>query len=262
MSSRENQRTSSSSVVSMTISSVSASPDAADHQRGWKRPGLRRKITHGADADARLLEGLAADRILDRFAGLEESREARIGPGLKPRLPAEQALLAPRDQHDHDGIGAGKMLRFASRAIAAEARMRHHGAGAAIGAEAVARMPVQHRFGHGQKAKLAFGNEARHGDGAQIRYDEGRVVAKEVGCLRRSRRWRPRGDRPGCRGKPAPRGLGGRSRTEVGNRQVPGCPQRGSARRPPPERRRRRDLAYGVRALPGPARRCGGRGNS
>ena len=89
-----------------------------------------------------LLADLAPHRLLDRLAGLDEAGEARIHALRKARLAAEQAALAVERQHDDDRIGAREMLRLAGVAFAPPAGGGDPRRRAAIGAEAVARVPV------------------------------------------------------------------------------------------------------------------------
>src|SRR3546814_13311248 len=50
-------------------------PDASNHQRGWKGPGLARNITHAVDATTRLLPQLPRPRFLDRLSWHAEPRQ-------------------------------------------------------------------------------------------------------------------------------------------------------------------------------------------
>src|SRR5271166_3962590 len=120
--------------------------EAANHQRGWKRPGLRGEVAHRVAFDAGLLENLAPDRRLDRLAGLHESRQRRIHAFRKAWLTSEQAGVAVDREHDHDGIRARKVMHLADRAFAAPAGRRDHGFSAAVRAEAAPCMPVHERF--------------------------------------------------------------------------------------------------------------------
>src|SRR4051812_36232038 len=96
----------------------------ADHQRSRERPGLRGVVRALADANAGFLEYFAPHGVLERFAGLDEAgerREALLGPG---GLPAEQARIAVRDDHDHRGIDAREVLDLAIGVRAARAMAR------------------------------------------------------------------------------------------------------------------------------------------
>ena len=117
-SSRSNQRASSSSVRSTTISFESASAWQPIISDVGKRPGLRREIGDAAAHDARLLAHLAPHRLLDGLARLDEAREARPHGGGEAAGAAEHAAIARDRQHDDDRIGARKMLGLAGRAIA------------------------------------------------------------------------------------------------------------------------------------------------
>jgi hypothetical protein len=48
----------------------------ADHQRGRKRPGLRGEIDHAAADNAGLFASFPMHCVFDRFARLDETREA------------------------------------------------------------------------------------------------------------------------------------------------------------------------------------------
>ena len=72
------------------------------------------------------------------------------------------------DQHDHHRVGARKVLGLAARAVALPAAFLHPGAGAAIGAEAVALMPAYHRFRHRDRGELLGRSEALHRHAAQF----------------------------------------------------------------------------------------------
>src|SRR4051794_30589070 len=154
--------------------------EAADHQRGREGPGLRGEVAHLADRHARLLLGLAANRVLDRLAGLDEAGEARIGVRHEAGLAAEKAALAAVHQHDGDGVRARKVLRLAGGAIAAKAGAGEDGRRAAVRAEAVARMPEQQRLGLRQNAELVRRHEALHRDRAQVDGAKGGVLLEGV----------------------------------------------------------------------------------
>ena len=248
---------------SMTIVVGQRLGDAADHQRGGKGPGLRRGVGR------RRRRGRPPPRRSRGARHPRRSRPARGSPqgtnrclGEEPRLAARAGSLPPRDhEHDHDRIGAREMLRPAgwqSRLKPACAACVRR---SALGAEAVAPVPVEERFRHGQKAELAPpGREPRHGDGAQIRHAEGRIVPEEVGSLAAGRAWRGRGDRRACRGRPARRVASStRQVARGGSRRVPGSPRlqdRDVAREEDRARRRgssacrveRRGIAFGAMA--------------
>ena len=56
--------------------------------------GCEERYCTTLELDADLLEDLAAQRLLQRLAGLHEARERRVHAGRKPRRAAEQAALA------------------------------------------------------------------------------------------------------------------------------------------------------------------------
>src|SRR5262249_60069920 len=124
---------------------------AADNQRQGKGPGLRGEMGDAAARDAGLLLPLAPYRLLDVLARFDEAGEARPhGRGEARRAP-EQAMLALHRQHDDDRIGARKMLGPARRTLALPAALDRVGRGAAVGAEAMARVPGEQRLRLGDR---------------------------------------------------------------------------------------------------------------
>jgi hypothetical protein len=149
---------------------------AADHQGGRKRPGLGGKIIHPPADDANLLADFAADRILERLAGLHKPGETGPHGVGKSARAAEHAIAAIDRQHDDDGIGAGKMRGRAGRAIAPPAALGWLSGGAAVGAKPVARVPMQQRLGLGERGQMIGGDQSLHGNGAQI--DDHEIMAR------------------------------------------------------------------------------------
>src|SRR5207245_613001 len=115
-----------------------------------------------------LFEDLTAYRVLDRLGGLDETGKAGIHARRKLLLAAEQAFVAGGDMHDHDRIGAGKMLDLAGRAFALPAAFLHRAARAAIGAIAVALVPAHHRLRHRDRRELLWRDRALHRHAAQL----------------------------------------------------------------------------------------------
>ena len=89
---------------------------------------------------------------------------------------AEQAAVAAHRQHDDDRVGAREMLDLAGRAGPLPAAFDEVGRRAAIGAEPVPRVPVQHRLGFGERRQMLGRHQPLHGDRAQI--DDVQVVAR------------------------------------------------------------------------------------
>ena len=141
---------------------------ASDHQRRRIGPGLRHVIIHvgAANPDSSKISRRTASSMVSA-ASTNPARQEYI-PGRKLLLPAQQAFVARGHQHDHDGIGARKMLGLAVRAIALPAALRHRRAGAAIGAKTVALMPAHHRFRHRDRRKLVGRHHALHRHAAQF----------------------------------------------------------------------------------------------
>src|SRR5262249_53241273 len=110
----------------------------------------------------------------------------------KTRRSPEQATVIVARQHDHDRIGAGKMLGLASGAVAPPASADKFRRKAAIRAKAVARMPVQHGFSLGNRRKVIGGDKALHRDRAQISYVEIITGLEGLCSLRREPMTKPR----------------------------------------------------------------------
>ena len=147
------------------------------HQARRKRPRLRGQVAHAPAADARLLADLAAHGLLRGLARLDEAGEAGEPGARAPPVAAEQGPLAADREHDHDGIGAREVRRPARRALPFPAGRRHPGRRSALGAEAMAGVPVEQRAGLGEDRRLAGGD--RRGEGAhvdQLGVDVGRDV--------------------------------------------------------------------------------------
>ena len=81
-----------------------------EHDRCRKRPRLRGMIIASADTHAGFLEHLAAHRVFEAFARLDEARERREPP-FRPLRPApEQTTIAVSDDDDDRRVGAREML--------------------------------------------------------------------------------------------------------------------------------------------------------
>src|SRR6185369_13124268 len=75
--------------------------------------GLRGVVVAGADAHPGFLEHFAADRILERLAGLDETGQCREAFRRQARHAAEQTGVAPGDDDDDGRVGAREMLHAA-----------------------------------------------------------------------------------------------------------------------------------------------------
>src|SRR5215472_5826433 len=126
----------------------------ADHQRGGKGPGLGSEIAHASANDAGLFARFPPHGIFDRLPGLDEPGEAGPHAGLKTVRAAEHAALARDRKHDHDRVGAGKMLGAAGRTVASPTGLDQIGGGPAIRAKAMARMPVEERLAFGERRQM------------------------------------------------------------------------------------------------------------
>ena len=168
--------------------------------------------------------GFRADRLFDRLAGFEKAGEARIHALGKARLAAEQAVLAIDREHDDDRIGARKMLRLAGVALAPPARRGDARRRAAIGAMAVAGVPMEDRLGlpeDGERRRARPGLARRSSADRRV---PGRPGRERSACAgRRSRRCDRRFPRPrrrrAARRRPA--------------RRAPSTPSSASKRAPP-----------------------------
>src|SRR5262249_61559018 len=109
--------------------------------RHRERPGLRGEIADATAHDAGLLLHLAPHRLLDVLARLDEAGEARPHRRGEACRAPEQAVLALDRQHDHDRVGAGKMLDLAGWALTLPAALDSIGGRPAVGAKERARVP-------------------------------------------------------------------------------------------------------------------------
>src|SRR2546430_10709447 len=86
---------------------------------------------------------------------------------------AEHATIARDRQHDRDRIGAREMLGLARRAVAPPAGLDRLGGGAAVWAEAVARMPAEQRLAFRERRQMLGRDQAAQRDRAQVHDLEG-----------------------------------------------------------------------------------------
>src|SRR5262245_49800572 len=112
-----------------------------------KRPRLRRVQAHVADDEARLLKRFARNRLFDRFARLDETRQRGMHALGPDALTAEQAFFAVRRQHNDNWIDARKMLALATWAFALPARFDDFRPPTAIGAKPILGVPFENRAG-------------------------------------------------------------------------------------------------------------------
>ena len=80
------------------------------------------------------------------------------------RAAPEDAAVLRHRQHDGDGIGAREMVRRTGIAVAAITGVGDLGLGAAIGAEAVALVPMKKRARLRQETQLARRQKPLDGD--------------------------------------------------------------------------------------------------
>ena len=96
----------------------------ADHQRRGKRPGLRGDVAAVRDADIGFLGDLAAHRILEALARLDEAGDGGEALGRPGGLAPEQAVLVAMHEHDDRGIEPRKAAMAAGAVACRRARSR------------------------------------------------------------------------------------------------------------------------------------------
>src|SRR6185436_600222 len=113
-----------------------------DHQRVGERPRLAAEVAHLAELDAHLLADLAAHRLLERLAGLHESRERAVEPGRQVVAAAEQHAVAAPHQNDDRRRDAREAGQLAARATPRQLVGQLLAGGAAAPTEAVSAPPL------------------------------------------------------------------------------------------------------------------------
>ena len=150
--------------------------------------GCAGQVPH-APARSGLLVNLAAHGLFQRLARLHETCEAGEAAARALAVPAEQGALTADREHDDDRIGAREMRRPAIGAAPHPPGRCHPGRRAALGAEAVTRMPVDQRAGLGENRRLT--GRDRRGEGADV--DQlGVDVGRGAGAARVDREVRAR----------------------------------------------------------------------
>ena len=126
MSSRWNQRASSSSTPSARSSPAAVARRESQHQRVRERPRLAPEVAHVLDFDAGLFEHLAKDRLLEALAGLDEARQHAVDAAAENAPSARAGSASPLDTATITaGAMRGKVREPAGRAHArALARVR------------------------------------------------------------------------------------------------------------------------------------------
>src|SRR5262245_52792949 len=100
---------------------------------------------HLANANARLFQDLAADRMLDVLARLDEACQGGKHLLAVAVLVRQQTAWTVADQHDHDRVRAGKPIEPAGPAFAAPTAILDEGGAAAVAAAARVLMPLRQR---------------------------------------------------------------------------------------------------------------------
>lgn len=132
---------------------------------------------------------LTRNRFLDRFTRFQKAGQCRIAPRRPALAATEQGAAVMLSDHDHHRVDTREMLGAATRALARPAGAERRGHGAAIGAELVARMPVDQaaRCGIGRRlARLQRGQRMDHRRGTHRRRLGGARAGKIGGKVRPS----------------------------------------------------------------------------
>jgi hypothetical protein len=125
------------------------------------------------------------DRIFDRLARLHKAGKTRPHRWHKTRAAPKEAAVAVDCQHDHHGIGARKMLGLAPLAVASPAAADKPCRSPAVGAKAVARMPVQDSLGFGDRRQVIRRDQSLYGDRSQVGHQQIAAALQSLGRLRR-----------------------------------------------------------------------------
>jgi len=110
-SARSNQRASSSSARSTTISSLVARAVHPNHQATTDRARAASCNNSRPCSESRIPRRFTPDCILAGFRGFDEPSNTRPHAGWKLLLPPQQAFVVRGHQHDNDGVGARKNAR-------------------------------------------------------------------------------------------------------------------------------------------------------
>ena len=153
----------------MTISSVSRFGVTADHQRRRKRPRLRGEIFDPCAGEPDFLAHFAPHRFLDRFAGLGRNRQGTTTSSAESAASGRARNASPAIA---SMITTGSVRGKCSALQEGQSRRQPPCVGlrrrAAIGTEAVARVPAEHRLGLGERRHMLGVDRALHRDRAQI----------------------------------------------------------------------------------------------
>ena len=136
----------------------------ADHQRAGERPGLGRVVAEPRDGDPGFLHHLARDRLFQRFAGFDESREGRKHARGPFGLVGQQAYITSRHQNDDGRIGSRMVIDPAIRrgATAHISALVGSGRRAAASAEAMPAVPVAEPARKGKQCRVLAGQNRSH----------------------------------------------------------------------------------------------------
>src|SRR5690606_37839041 len=131
-----------------------------DHQRVREGPGLAPEIVDPPYLDPDLLHHLSSDGLLQRFAGLDESREHAVDAGLEVGGAAEQDLTLSSYGDDHRWVEARIVERAAAGALLGQLVPARQGRLAAAATKTVSPVPLQELRGSSEQAKELVGDPA------------------------------------------------------------------------------------------------------
>src|SRR5215471_6924124 len=146
-----------------------------------ERPGLARVELDLAHPDAGFLQHLAAYRVLDVLARLNEAGEGRVHLFGEAVLVRQQTTLTVRDQHDDDWIGARKPLQATGPALAPPTSVLHQRGTAAVSAAAGVLVPLGKRARLAAQRQLLRGHDPLHGERTQV--DDGAQLFDGAGYI-------------------------------------------------------------------------------
>src|SRR5262249_13625483 len=129
-----------------------------DHQRVGERPGLATEVTQVGQADPRLFEDLAMDRLLQRLARFDEAGERGVHAGGETPAAGEEHLFFPLHEDDDRPREAGEAEETAGGAAFRPLAARVFGRRAAATAELVAAVPLDDLGGPSGEGEQVVGD--------------------------------------------------------------------------------------------------------
>jgi branched-chain amino acid aminotransferase len=160
----------------------------ADHQRVGERPRLAADVAHVGDLDPHLLTDLAADRLLERLARLDEAGERAEEPRRQVVAAPEEHPVAPPHEDDHRRRDAREAGEATPRAAPCELARGLLAGGAAAAAETVGAAPFEDVEGAHGEPRLGGGEGAEQRPQlAQLRAVGQDRAGRQVGDSQRRR---------------------------------------------------------------------------